>query len=300
MRPMTRLETLAAAMIRRAGRFSPTRRPALKAMLRLRRADLLPRTVEGEVNGRYVVLDLDEPVDAKLFVFGAFDLRGLKLMRRVISASLGRTILDVGANIGNHTAFFCDWAGEVVAFEPNPPVHARLLDLVTVNRLDNVRALAFGLSDRNGTLDFFVNPGAAGLSSMDPQQGSVHAGQVPVRRGDDVVAELGLTGIDFVKIDVEGHEWEVMSGLAGTIARDRPFIVAEFGESSIRKFASREALSRMLPGYRIYGTGETLVSHLFKTALSAQTFVFGQDYSHILCVPEERVTALGHVLRLPD
>jgi FkbM family methyltransferase len=297
---MTSLQALAAALIRSAGRFAPTRRPAFKAMLGLRRAEWLPRCVAGEVNGRHLMLDLDEPVDAKLFVFGAFDLRGLKLMRRVVQASGGRTILDIGANIGNHTAFFCDWAGEVVAFEPNPPVHARLRELVSVNRLDNVRTVACGLSDRNGEVDFYVSPGAAGLSSMEPQPGSVHAGRVPVRRGDDVVAELGLTGIDFIKIDVEGHEWEVISGLAKTIATDRPFLVAEFGESSIRKFASRESLARMLPGYRIYGTGESIVSHLFKTALSAQSFVFGRDYSHILCVPEERLEALGAVLRLPN
>ncbi len=297
---MSPMQGLIAALIRRAGRFAPTRRPALMAMLRLRRTDLLPRLVDGQVNGRHLTLDLDEPVDAKLFVFGAFDLRGLKLMRRVVAATGGRTILDIGANIGNHTAFFCDWAGEVVAFEPNPPVHARLLAFVTANRLDNVRVLACGLSDRNGEVDFFVSPGAAGLSSMDPQPGSVHAGRVPVRRGDDLVAELGLGGIDFIKIDVEGHEWEVISGLAVTIARERPFIVAEFGDGSIRKFGSSEAMARMLPGYRIYGTGEAMVSHLFKTALSAQTFVFGQDYSHILCVPEEKRDRLKAVLRLPD
>ena len=101
-------------------------RPARKAIVYLRAADLVPRHVTGSINGRKVRLDLNEMVDQKIALFGAFDSRGLGLIKRVMKAINCRTAIDVGANIGNHTAFFSDWARRVVAIEPNPPVFALL------------------------------------------------------------------------------------------------------------------------------------------------------------------------------
>jgi FkbM family methyltransferase len=277
-------------LIAAAGRFAPTRRLALKMMVRLRAEQKFPRFADGQVN---------EPVDAKLYVFGAFDLRGLKLMALIMKATRCRTALDIGANIGNHTAFFCDWSRRVIAFEPNPPIFNRLLSLVRENDLANVTPYGLGLSDTTADVDFYTTPGAAGMSSMEAGPASVLAGKVPVRRGDDVLRENRVADVDFIKIDVEGHEREVLTGLQETIATCRPIIVAEFGEVSIRKFGVPETLYSLLPGYRIYGTHEDLTSRLFKTALSLQEFRFEQPYSHIVCIPGERHGALQAVLRFP-
>jgi FkbM family methyltransferase len=286
-------------LITAAGRFAPTRRLALKAMVQLRAAQKLPRFIDGQVNGRRIMLDLNEAVDAKLYVFGAFDLRGLKLMALIMTAIKCRTALDIGANIGNHTAFFCDWARQVLAFEPNPPIFNRLVSLIGENRLSNVTPYRLGLSDIEAELDFYTTPGAAGMSSLEASPQSVRAGTVPVRTGDDVLRENRVANVDFIKIDVEGHEREVLTGLKDTIANSRPIIVAEFSEASIRKFAVPEKLYFLLPGYRIYGTYEDLRSRLFKTALSLQEFRFKQPYSHIVCIPDERHSALRGVLRFP-
>jgi FkbM family methyltransferase len=286
-------------LITAAGRFAPTRRLALKTMVRLRAAQKIPRFADGRVNGRLIRLDLNEPVDAKLYVFGAFDLRGLKLMALIMKAIRCRTALDIGANIGNHTAFFCDWARRVIAFEPNPPIFNRLLSLIGENGLANVKAFGLGLSDTTADADFYTTPGAAGMSSMEAGPASVLAGKVPVRRGDDILRENHVADVDFIKVDVEGHEREVLTGLTETIANCRPIIVAEFGEVSIRKFGVPEELYFLLPGYRVYGTYEDLTSRLFKTALSLQEFRFERPYSHIVCIPGERQSTLQAVLRFP-
>jgi FkbM family methyltransferase len=282
------------------GRFAPTRRLALKMMLWMRAADRLPRFVVGTVNGRRIRLDLDEPVDAKLYVFGAFDARGLKLMARIMRAIQCRTALDIGANIGNHTAFFCDWASRVIAFEPNPPIFRRLTGLVADNRLSNVTPVGMGLSDAESELNFYTVQGAAGMSSLEAGGGGVFAGKVAVTRGDTYLREKQIVDVDFMKIDVEGHEREVLIGLQETITTRRPVILAEYGETSIRKFASAEDLYFLLPGYQIYGTRESLSSRLFKTALSLEAFQFDKPYSHILCAPNDRLEALAKVLRFPD
>jgi FkbM family methyltransferase len=288
-----------ARLIAASGRFAPTRRLALKSMIWLRATDRLPRYLMAEVNGRQIALDLDETVDAKLFVFGAFDRRGLRLMGPIMKAIQCRTALDIGANIGNHTAFFCDWAQRVIAFEPNPPICRRLNRLIDENALHNVVALSIGLSDQEGELNFYTTPGAAGMASLEAASAGICVGTVPVARGDAVLRQQNVTDVDFIKIDVEGHEREVLRGLQGTIGANQPVIVAEYGETSIRKFAKPESLQGLLAGYQIYGTTESLLSRLFKTALSLERFRFDKSYSHILCIPSARRADLSQILRFP-
>src|SRR3569833_96934 len=123
------------------GGLRPFHRVARKAIVSLRASDMIPRHATGSINGRKVRLDLNEMVDQKIALFGAFDARGLGLIKRVMQAINCRTVVDVGANIGNHTAFFSDWASRVIAIEPNPPVFQRLAQFIDENHLSNVTPL---------------------------------------------------------------------------------------------------------------------------------------------------------------
>ena len=158
-----------------------------------------------------------------------------------------RTALDVGANVGNHTAYFSDWARRVYAFELNPPVFERLQAFVAGARLANVTAFPCGLSDRDDERTYYVFPGQAHLADVRAGPGAVAAGRVRVRRGDSIVAEAGIADIDVIKIDVEEHEFEVLNGLRATLARDRPVLFMEFKENSAAKFGG-PAGTRGFPG----------------------------------------------------
>ncbi|MGO9758535.1 MAG: FkbM family methyltransferase [Roseiarcus sp.] len=276
-----------------AGRFRPTGRLAKTALRALRARQMIPKFVASRVNGRPIALDLDEDVDAKIFLFGAYDERGLRLIKRVMRAVDCRTALDVGANVGNHTAYFSDWARRVYAFELNPPVFERLQAFVAGARLANVTAFPCGLSDRDDERTYYVFPGQAHLTTFEPGPGAVAAGRVRVRRGDSIVAEAGIADIDVIKIDVEEHEFEVLNGLRATLARDRPVLFMEFKENSAAKFGGPAGLAAFLEGYRIFGTGKGAMSRLFKTALRLEPFVAGKYYVHVVCVPEHRIAALG-------
>jgi FkbM family methyltransferase len=284
---------LVAALLTVAGRCRPTGRLANTALRALRAREMIPKFVVSRLNGRRIALDLDEDVDAKVFLYGAYDERGLRLIKRVMRAINCRTAIDVGANIGNHTAYFCDWAQRVYAFELNPPVFKRLQVFVAGNGLANVTAFPCGLSDRNDELPYYVFPGQAHLTTFEPGPGAVLAGRVRVRTGDSVVAEAGIENIDVVKIDVEEHEYEVLKGLQAVLARDKPVLFMEFKENSISKFGGPQGLSSFLDGYRIFGTGQGLMSRLFKTALRIEPFVHGKYYVHTVCVPECRIAALS-------
>lgn len=133
----------------------------------------------------------------------------------------GSTILDVGANLGNHTVYWAKAGRRVVAFEPNPLTRAALIDSVRLNNLDalvDVCPLALGASTGTGAL----------RTLLDNNQGAVavepaNCGEIPIARLDD----LKVSDFSVMKIDVEGAEESVLRGARETITRLRPFIIAE-------------------------------------------------------------------------
>jgi FkbM family methyltransferase len=140
-----------------------------------------------------------------------------------------RNAVDIGANKGTYSYFMARLAQQVYAFEPNPKMFAVLRR--TAGR--NVTALPLALSDRSGAATLRVPYGRKGVSN----QGSSLSAAKPMenfiplpverRRLDD----LGLGDIGFIKIDVEGHEREVLEGAAETIGRDRPTLLIEIEEA---------------------------------------------------------------------
>lgn len=147
----------------------------------------------------------------------------------------GATVLDVGANIGNHALFFATRmaAAKVVVIEPNPLALAPLVANVVVNGLTGVidlTHLGIGLSDRDaGGFGMKRHDRNLGATKMKPGQGELR-----VRCGDDICA--GLTP-HLIKIDVEGMEMAVLAGLSATIARARPLILIEVDDANAPAFA---------------------------------------------------------------
>lgn len=135
------------------------------------------------------------------------------------------TVLDIGANTGNHALFLALFGGaaRVVVVEPNPLALEPLVGNVLANRLQGVidlDHLGFGLGAEDSTgWGMKRHARNLGATRMFPGTGALH-----VRRGDSVFAELMP---DLVKIDVEGMEMAVLSGLDALIARARPLILIE-------------------------------------------------------------------------
>lgn len=196
---------------------------------------------------------------------GYYRLRAYKYMflrnpeMRILKYAVDRAriSLDVGANLGLFTYFLARYTPHVYAFEPNP-IPFRVLARVADR---NVTALHMALSDRSGEVELSVPRGARGWSSNGAaverdfpfRSASL---RVPCSRIDD----LGCPPVGFIKIDVEGHERNVLEGARETLARDRPnlFIENEYahvGGAGAEVFALLDEL-----GY----AGFALIEGLFK------------------------------------
>ncbi len=133
----------------------------------------------------------------------------------------GGVMIDIGAWYGPWSRRLARRADRLIAIEPTP--RHRVLRQILPGTAEVIAAAA---SDRAGTGRLWTagrGDGAEGLSSL--RRRDVHGGcvTVPLIRVDD----LAVTGVRFIKIDVEGHELPVLRGAEQTIRRDRPRLVVE-------------------------------------------------------------------------
>ena len=149
----------------------------------------------------------------------------------------GDTVLDIGAHIGSLTvpmARLIGPEGTVYAFEPQRKIYRELVHNLELNELTNAVPLRFALS------------GKAGIIEMNPA--IKHDGRVSVGTGGDqaearTIDSFGFSDVSLMKIDVEGHEAEVLRGAEKTIGALHPVIIVEiWGEN-------REVVMSILKGY---------------------------------------------------
>ena len=140
--------------------------------------------------------------------------------------------VDVGANAGAYAVVAEQSVGSrsLVLVEPLPSLAERLRERFPASRVVNA-----ALSDRRGTatiripsIDGKAYDTRATLNDHDePGQSGADEPEVELRTLDDVADELRLRRIDVLKVDVEGHELELLAGGRETIARPRPVVLIE-------------------------------------------------------------------------
>jgi FkbM family methyltransferase len=134
-------------------------------------------------------------------------------------------VLDIGAHHGFYTLLASHKVGptgQVIAFEPSPREYKRLLWHLRLNRRKNVLAEPFALGSHEGTTQLFLVRGRdTGCNSLHPPKTADPAFpvQVPIVRLDDYLERQGITHVDFVKMDVEGAELEVLRGATSLLSR---------------------------------------------------------------------------------
>jgi FkbM family methyltransferase len=129
----------------------------------------------------------------------------LQLVLRELQA--GDTFLDVGANLGLFSVFAGLAHAKVIACEPEPIAFDRLQRNLAANHLDSVRLFPAALSDHAGTANFTKasKKDIKQIAHLSPEGTET----IQLTRGDSVSISPAI-----IKIDVEGHELEVLSGLS--------------------------------------------------------------------------------------
>lgn len=146
-------------------------------------------------------------------------------------------MMDVGANFGLFTiiaARAVGPSGGVHAFEPAPEEYRKLRRNLAVNRFRNVKANAVAAGARPGVAILNVyHSGWGAYNSIGPSEDPAVPAtpiSVPITSLDTYVGEHGIEQLDFLKVDVEGAERDVLTGARDVLSRLRPVIMCEVDE----------------------------------------------------------------------
>jgi len=199
----------------------------------------------------------NDHVGDKIARHGLYEKENLFLLLNVLAQLPQAVVLDIGANIGNHTLAFATHAHTVHAFEPIPHLFDVLSGNITRNCLSHVHAHNCALSDHAGSATInMVNAGNFGASSFDKRADGTTPVTVTLTTGDAFIAQHNVARVDFVKIDVEAHEVFVLRGLMQTLRRDLPFITMEWNDPlTIERLRGSPELDFLQQNYRIHVLG---------------------------------------------
>jgi FkbM family methyltransferase len=201
-----------------------------------------------------VAVDMTYPVEREMLV-SWYEPDAVAVIDSLVQE--GDVCLDLGANVGALTMAIArrvGQSGKVYAFEPGPVTYPRLVHNLEMNPSIRQRVvpLQLGVADRAGVLYWQEEEDNRGNASLLGMTGT----RVDVVSVDEHFDRTALARLDFVKIDVEGMEHEVLVGGRRTLERHRPVIYLETLRefNSTRGFDVGERIEQTLRGmgYSLY------------------------------------------------
>ncbi len=243
------------------------RHPIGKLEHRLRRfyCEMMPRLgfrqfIVGAQGARFLIGNVDL-IDRHIGWDAMWEPVQLERLAELARARRFDRFLDIGANAGFYSVMMTTnkLVPEALAFEPDPGNCARLAANLALNGLgDRVRVFSYALGERRGaarlTQAAAENRGESWLDQAEQPAGAVTLA-VEERRFDD---EFDFKGKNLlVKMDVEGYEFHVLSGMARTLRENSCYLQIELYSPHIEKLKS--VLAGL--GYRFLGSHE--IDHFF-------------------------------------
>lgn len=148
-------------------------------------------------------------------------------------------VIDVGGNIGITAARFAKKAfnGKIIVVEPSKFSFQRLVYHMKLNKLTNVVPINKGLGTQEKIEKLYtVDENNSGMNRIVSfELNNVPNESISICKLDDLVQKIELKRIDFIKIDVEGYEMNVLKGAINTIINYKPIILIEVIDENLKE-----------------------------------------------------------------
>jgi len=168
---------------------------------------------------RYKDIKIEAPIDGieayvEVFCDNKYDQGGVP--------KVGDTVIDIGAYVGMYSmkaSQFVESTGLVIAVEPLP---SNLVYLKSnLKSYQNTKIIEVALSNYVGDGKFYSLPGTEACSLVYEKKNFI---EVRVITLDELVKELKLSKVDFIKMDAEGSDLNILEGAKNTLQRDYPVL----------------------------------------------------------------------------
>lgn len=275
----------------------------------LLRAGAAPVTTTRMELGHRMTVDCRAQAQAWPLFTGQYDDGRIRILASLFPP--GGCLLDAGASVGFYTVPLATVAqrigGRVFAAEPFPANVARLRENLQINDLSRVvTVLPIGLSSKSGPATLVLredpflgatvgNASVTGDGLVDPGMARVDAS---LARLDDIWPTLGADRLDIAKIDVEGHEDQLLEGARETFARFRPVILMEVNLWYFRRrgvdfeSAIREQLPKEYRFFRMTEPRIRLTTPERPRRLIEVSRIGAEDSEGLFLAPAEKVDSL--------
>lgn len=180
----------------------------------------------------------------------------IKFLRFLIQP--GQTAIDIGANYGVYTLTIANLVGptgHVWAFEPASSTAALLADSISTNNFSHVTLICSALSNKVGTARLALNNHSELNELVRDEQFAGASETVPLTTLDHAMASYAWKDIDFIKIDAEGEEANILLGGTSFLKDQSPLIQYEIKAGNdlhldlVRQFSELGYQSyRLVPG----------------------------------------------------
>ena len=193
---------------------------------------------------------------------GFYERNESNLIKKYITKD--STVFDVGANKGWYSVLLGKLAvdGVVYAFEPLASAFKELESNVEINHLNNVKCINIALSNYKGTSEMIIpyghSPFAFLCGAEHGREENRNSYLCNVTTIDNYISDNKIGAVDFMKIDAEGSEYNILLGANRLLsAKKAPMIFIESYDDALRKFDtnSKELINLLRSyGYIIHDT----------------------------------------------
>jgi len=166
-------------------------------------------------------------------------------VKRVLTVLPKDVFVDVGAHIGSYAIPIAKNVQKVIAFEPNKNSFELLTKNIALNHLTNIEAHNIAVSNKRGSISFMYekepinsmiidsdqNANVGVIENAKPNNSNIHL--VNTTDLDSIL--LKEDRVDWIKIDVEGHEVDALEGAIQTIRIHKPKIIIEIWPKNMAK-----------------------------------------------------------------
>ena len=187
--------------------------------------------------------NFSEPMDKEMFLFNNYENFQIKFLINNIKKYDSNYFLDVGANSGIYSLIIGDKFHKIKikSFEPVKKTLVKFKNNLKLNKkLKNIKLYKFGLSNKTSKLlmkakvrDGYVQSSGYGVVKKEDNLKNLHTESHFFKIGDNII-KLKNKNIS-IKIDAEGHEYEVLHGLKNLLNFNRIFLQIEIFNKNFNK-----------------------------------------------------------------
>lgn len=261
------------------------------------RIPYLPGKILGK-DGTFIIYQLGQYVwrldpslymDHEILNHGVFEAHSLQFVLSFVKP--GMTVCDVGANSGYYTVYLSHLVGSeghVYAFEPSARFRDRLIDHVHRNRCSNVTVSEYALSSQEDSATLFGTASGSATIHWYSNKDSVFVETVRTTTLDKYVEDAQIDAMDFVKVDIDGHESRFLVGATRTLRRFRPVLLMEFAHANLLAAgSSAEQLADQLEDLGYVLGSDTGRPYADRVECLQETMNYAYS-ANVACWPEEK------------